>query len=75
MMFSRGPNLSFFGLGPWAIIIHGIVLILLYYFLQSDGEKARLLGNTNTLKRASSSAGWADLLKSSRARNARNINH
>ncbi len=22
--FFQGPNLSFFGLGPWAIIIHGI---------------------------------------------------
>ena len=22
--FHWGPNLSFFGLGPWAIIIHGI---------------------------------------------------
>ncbi len=30
--FCRGPNLSFFGLGPWAIIIHGIAkLVTLKY--------------------------------------------
>ncbi len=30
--FHRGPNLSFFGLGPWAIIIHGMAT---YFYLSN----------------------------------------
>ncbi len=32
--FRRGHNLSFFGLGPWAIIIHGIAKLANTFIVQ-----------------------------------------
>ena len=32
--FRRDPNLAFFGLGPWAIIIHGLAKLANTFFSQ-----------------------------------------